>query len=1112
MKLSTRLLLLFLAVSLLPLALLGYFTLQQNEAMARAEALSKVSDLADKKAMQVKDYLAEREREVRTLAGGKPVEQGLAALSRVYAKHRPDSDEYRQIARQLDRDLAGVVDDGSLLYDVFLITPQGVILYSYRHGADFASNLLTGPYRDSPLADVFREARMTLGSSVSTFEIYAPSNQPAAFIAAPILRDGIFVGEVAVQLTISKIYEVAGDQLGLGQSGETVLARRIDQQHAMYMAPLKREAELGLLKPRDFGKVPFIMRQALSGTSGCGVANDYRGVQVAAAWRYLPGLDWGMVVKMDAAEVFAPIARQRKVMLEVLLGLLLFTGFIASYFGRQISTRMDGLARAANEVAKGNLAKRADESAPGELGMFAHAFNRMAANLQNLYSTLESRVEERTRELNSTNAQLQQEIVEREHTEAALRNKQAELQHKQELLDAAQRLGQLGSWELNLVTGELRWSDEIYRIFELDPERFQPSYENFLSVIHPHDRDKVNQAYTQSLQDHQPYDVAHRLLFADGRIKWVREYCTSEFDETGKPMRSVGAVQDITEQMLLEESLRIAAATFETHEAILVTDAQANILRVNNAFQKITGFSAEEVLGKNPRILSSGRQSKEFYAGMWEQLLEQGSWSGEIWDRRKTGEIYPKWLTITAVKNESGSVSEYVAIFSDITARKQAEEEIRNLAFYDALTGLPNRRLLLDRCQLALSLSARSHHCGALLFLDMDKFKTLNDTLGHDYGDLMLIEVGRRIQECVRDIDTVARLGGDEFVVLLEEIGVNMQDASQKVALVAEKIRVALAEPYMIKEHEFHSSPSIGVSIYYGNAQSVDILMKQADMAMYQAKDSGRNAVRFFDPLMQQAVEARSHLEKDLRRALPGGQLQLHYQVQVDGDRRPVGAEALIRWTHPRRGMVLPGQFIPVAEESSLIFDIGHWVIDSACRQLAVWGKDEQMRDLLLAVNVSAQQFRLHDFVERLQDTIARHGIDAGRLKLELTESVVLEDVADVVAKMRAVEALGVKLSLDDFGTGYSSLAYLKQLPLNQIKIDQSFVRHITTDPNDAVMVKTIIAMAQNFRLHVIAEGVETEAQQAFLKQNGCMAYQGYLFGRPMPVAEFEALVRNLSR
>jgi len=593
----------------------------------------------------------------------------------------------------------------------------------------------------------------------------------------------------------------------------------------------------------------------------------------------------------------------------------------------------------------------------------------------------------------------------------------------------------------------------------------------------------------------------------DGSLFWVDGTIVPFLGDNGKPFQYTAVRTDITERKKSDEALRVAAAAFETHDAILITDVNANIIRVNQAFQDITGYSSEEVLGKNPRILSSGRQDKVFYAAMWQQLLNNGSWTGELWDKRKDGQVYPKWLTITAIKNEQGETTGYVAIFSDITERKQAEEEIYNLAFYDALTRLPNRRLLLDRFRLALSVSARSHHYGAVLFLDMDRFKTLNDTLGHDYGDLLLIEVAGRIRLCVREVDTVARLGGDEFVVLLEEIDANAQEASQKAAQIAEKIRTALAAPYQINGHEHHSSPSIGVCLYRGNEESVDALLKHADLAMYQAKDAGRNAVRFFDPAMQHAVEMHAALEADLRRAISNRELRLHYQIQVDNEHRPLGAEALLRWNHPKRGMVSPAQFIPVAEESSLILDIGHWVLDTACRQLAQWGGNEQTRELTLAVNVSAQQFRLHDFVDRVTAALRAHQVDPSRLKLELTESVVLDDVTDVVAKMRALKVLGVKLSLDDFGTGYSSLSYLKQLPLDQLKIDQSFVRDIATDTNDAVMVKTIIDMAQNFRLNVIAEGVETKAQLGFLKQNGCMAYQGYLFSKPVPVEEFEKLL-----
>jgi diguanylate cyclase (GGDEF)-like protein/PAS domain S-box-containing protein len=684
---------------------------------------------------------------------------------------------------------------------------------------------------------------------------------------------------------------------------------------------------------------------------------------------------------------------------------------------------------------------------------------------------------------------------------------QLELLHNQDLLNEAQRLGQLGSWELNLVNGELHWSDEIYRIFELDRAQFSPSYENFMGVIHPDDRDRINHAYKQSLEDCQPYDIVYRLRLADGRIKWVREHWNSKFDVSGKPLSSTGMTQDITEQKLRNDALRVAAATFETHDAILITDANSNIIRVNQAFQDITGYSSAEVLGKNPRILSSSHHDKAFYTAMWQQLQDTGTWAGEMWDRRKNGKIYPKWMTITAVKDNTGKTTEYVAIFSDITNRKEAEQKILNLAFYDELTKLPNRRLLLDRINLALTASARSQNYGAILFLDMDKFKTLNDTLGHDYGDLLLIDVAQRIQFCVRRADTVARLGGDEFVVLIEDVDDQAEEAAQKVTLIAEKIRASLVTPYHLKDHEYHGSPSIGVSLYRGNEESVDTLLKHADMAMYQAKDAGRNAVRFFDSAMQQAVETRVALEADLRCAVSDGQLRLFYQIQVDSDQQPLGAEALVRWIHPNRGMVSPAQFIPVAEESSLILDIGHWVMETACRQLVLWSIREQTRDLELAVNVSALQFKERDFVENVASVIRTHQVNPARLKLELTESMMLTDVADIVAKMGALKALGIKLSMDDFGTGYSSLSYLKQLPLDQLKIDQSFVRDIATDPNDAIIVQTIINMAHNFHLNVIAEGVETEAQLSFLEHHGCMAYQGFLFSKPVPIDEFEALL-----
>jgi diguanylate cyclase (GGDEF)-like protein/PAS domain S-box-containing protein len=558
-----------------------------------------------------------------------------------------------------------------------------------------------------------------------------------------------------------------------------------------------------------------------------------------------------------------------------------------------------------------------------------------------------------------------------------------------------------------------------------------------------------------------------------------------------------------------EESMRLATSIYLTNsDAILVTDENNRIVDVNPAFTQITGYTHDEVIGKNPRMFRSGRHDKEFYAHMWHMILNESRWQGEIWDKRKNGEIYPKLLHIHALRRTDGSVYRHIAQFSDITEKKQKEELIFWQANYDPLTGLPNRRLLNERLEHILLTGKRNNHYGALMFLDMDKFKVLNDTLGHEYGDMLLIEVAARLKSCVREMDTVVRLGGDEFVVLIESISEFSEDALFIVADVSEKIRKTLAAPYQLNQYEYLSSPSIGVYLFDCKKDSADELLKRADMAMYQAKESGRNAVRFFDPEMQASVEERSAMESNLRVAIPEQQFQLYYQIQVNNQRETIGAEALIRWKHPQHGMVSPSIFIPFAEGSPLIFEIGYWVLDAACQQIAAWSQSEQTRNLVLAVNISAQQFKQPAFVDEIANMIQKYGIDPSCLKLELTESVAVHDIDSIVTKMNALRKdLGVTLSLDDFGTGYSSLSYLKRLPLDQIKIDQSFVRDITTDASDAVMVKTIIDMAHNFGLNVIAEGVENEEQMVFLKQNGCLAYQGYLFGKPVPIEEFEKLI-----
>ncbi len=584
---------------------------------------------------------------------------------------------------------------------------------------------------------------------------------------------------------------------------------------------------------------------------------------------------------------------------------------------------------------------------------------------------------------------------------------------------------------------------------------------------------------------------------------------TARIDANGQIVGFLGIAFDITERKRSEEQMRIAAAAFESQEGMMVTDTDHVILRVNRAFTEITGYLQEEAVGQTPCLLSSGRHDAAFYAGIVESLEQNGAWQGEIWNRRKSGEAYPEWLMITAVKDEAGRASHYVGTFTDITLRKAAEDEIRNLAFYDPLTQLPNRRLLLDRLGQALAASARNGRNGALLFIDLDNFKTLNDTLGHDKGDLLLQLVAQRLATCIREGDTVARLGGDEFVVMLEDLSGNPEEAATQTETVGEKILATINQPCLLAGHKHRSTPSIGATLFSGHRSSVEELLKQADLAMYQAKAAGRNTLRFFDPEMQTLVDSHAALEIELREALAQRQFVLHYQPQVAGDGRVTGAEALVRWQHPQRGLVVPAEFIPLAEESGLILPLGHWVLKTACAQLASWAARPEMSQLTVSVNVSARQFHDKEFVAQVQAALDLSGANPRRLKLELTESVLVSNVEQTIARMIALKAQGVGFSLDDFGTGYSSLSYLKRLPLDQLKIDQSFVRDVLNDANDASIARTIIALARNLGLAVIAEGVETEAQRDFLAVSGCHAYQGYFFSRPLPVDNFEEFVRR---
>jgi diguanylate cyclase (GGDEF)-like protein/PAS domain S-box-containing protein len=575
------------------------------------------------------------------------------------------------------------------------------------------------------------------------------------------------------------------------------------------------------------------------------------------------------------------------------------------------------------------------------------------------------------------------------------------------------------------------------------------------------------------------------------------------------------ASRDITERKRAEAALKNSESWFRSvfenvHTGIASTDSSGQVINFNETFCTMMGYDAESLRRMNFADFTHP-DDLQLEKVFFDEILAGKRDHYHIKKRyiANHGRILWVDLSAAAIRDTGGTVSNFVAVIQDITERKAAEDEIEHLAFYDSLTQLPNRRLLLDRLKQALAASSSRGRSGALLFIDLDNFKNLNDTLGHDFGDMLLQQVTQRLKSCIRESDTVARLGGDEFVVMLLDLSEQPFEAAAQTESIGEKMLAALSQPYQLDKNTYRCTASIGVTLFYDKQQATDELMKQADIAMYQAKKAGRNALRFFDRQMQESISARVSLEGELQSALEFRQFHLYYQIQVDSSNRPLGAEALIRWIHPARGMISPAHFIPLAEETGLILPIGLWVLETACAQLKVWQQNAHTRGLTVAVNVSARQFRQADFVAQVQDAVQRHAIDPKLLKLELTESLLQENIEKTIATMNALNDIGVQFSLDDFGTGYSSLQYLKRLPLDQLKIDQSFINDIVSDINDKMIVRTIIIMAQSLNMGVIAEGVETEEQRQFLLKNGCTHYQGYLFGRPVPIDQFESLLKQ---
>jgi diguanylate cyclase (GGDEF)-like protein/PAS domain S-box-containing protein len=771
--------------------------------------------------------------------------------------------------------------------------------------------------------------------------------------------------------------------------------------------------------------------------------------------------------------------------------------------------------------------------------------SKLNARLSDAHDHLEAKVEERTRDLEDANKELSTQIRKRD----LLFN---DLVAAKESLSKAQEMSHLGNWKWNILDQSIEWSDEVFRIFGIEVGSIDTTYANFMNYVHPEDRDSVSQAIKASINDSDiPYALEHRIIHDDGTLRYVHEQGEVVWDANGIAVQMLGTVQDVTERKKIELQLERAVADkeilgtllhaslrlmplqeyLETMLYLLVEQvawlrgtSQVAVFMVDTAEQEqrlelaaSIGFSRERKLecafvpfGKCLCGKAASGRSIVFTSCVDEHhdirpkdLDPHGHYCVPIEKEEKLLGVLMLRLREghQADDNEQQFLKRVADIFSMGIARSQAEGEIEYYAYHDTLTGLPNRRLLLDRLNQEVLQAERSGRFGAVFYLDLDNFKNLNDSLGHPIGDSLLLQVAERLSSSLRKDDTIARIGGDEFVILLPSLSTQIENAASMAGDKAEQIRLLLHESYLLEGHEYHTSVSLGITLFPKDQGTMDDYLKQADSALYEAKRLGRDTLFFYHRSMQEAAIQRLSLERDIRQGINAGQFSLHYQPQVDKDGKLVGAESLIRWQHPERGSVSPGAFIPIAEESGLIVPLGRQVIDMACRFLVSNGRRAELASL--SVNISPKQFNQPTFVDDIKNCIKRHGVDPGRLVLEITESVLLENFDSVMVKLEELKSLSIRFSIDDFGTGYSSMAYLKNLPVDELKIDQSFVRNVPGGASDAAIIEAIISMSRHFGLTVVAEGVETREQHEFLKASGCGVFQGYHFDRPLQEHDF---------
>ncbi|MGE0081882.1 MAG: EAL domain-containing protein [Thiohalomonadaceae bacterium] len=1062
LTIKRKLIFLLLASVALVLVLVGTSFDQLVRHFHREQAGERFTKVFEEIGTEIERRESKLYRSVEDLAKREGV---VAAISMIYRYAQPE--HYRPLIydvekHNLTRELVDQAHAGGIgqlvAYDAngALVAfhreqePMVTGFLSYRGGAPvMMTGALGAPFREGTLPETVHHPRDTAATG-SPAPVYRRC--PAGFVievTAPVLRE--FPGGAT---------EVVGHLVGTQFIREDFLAeitKRTDVETAMIFPDGQRLGGLRDITSLSTDVITELDRRG----SGAYQFLTHSGHFLSAVSVPLVGGEQAVLVAGIPLEtVETEIERTQGAMVVILLVSALIIIPVGALTARRLITEpVDHLVASAEALGRGEFGRKVPVHTDDELGQLARTFNAMADTIeQRQHALAESEYRYRTLVEN-----LPQRIFYKDRNFA--------------YVSVNERFAE----DLGLAADQVAG--------RVDEDFFPP---------------ELAAEYREG--DRRVMESGHIIEFEEryirhGLERYIHTVKTPLRDSRGEVMGILGIFWDVTERKQAEDRLRQSAAVFEnTADGVMITNANQEIIAVNTAFTEITGFSAEEATGNTPSMLKSERQDAAFYRAMWKEIGQTGRWRGEIWNRRKSGEVHPVWMTISVVRDPTGRIVNYVGVFSDITAIKHSQEQLDHLAHHDPLTDLPNRLLLSARLTHAMEQARREDNRLAVLFLDLDRFKNVNDTLGHPVGDQLLQMVAARLRDHLRECDTVARIGGDEFVVTLDKI-----DDPSEVTVVAQKLLDVLVEPFVVADNELHLGASIGIAVFPKDGDDMATLLKNADAAMYLAKEQGRNTYRFYTTELGIEAEERFYLESGLRHALQRDEFTLYYQPQVDMETgRVTGAEALLRWQHPELGMVSPVRFIPLAEDTGLILPIGEWVLHEACRQFVAW-RSAGLALERISVNLSGVQVQHGNLVATVQKALVETGIDPRHLELEITESQIMRHPEQAAVILDGLQELGVELAIDDFGTGYSSLSYLKRFPLDNLKVDKSFVHDIPHDANDAAIVRAVIALAENLQLRVTAEGVETEAQRDFLLAHGCRQAQGWLFGRPVPAQEFAA-------